>query len=95
MFIDERELFRLQQSHLYRDYPLAYIFYREFVRKGIFKKPLERHLFENYYTKYFPYGSETMFQDGSFLILNFRETKAYVIHSSSCLFKALDFSQHC
>lgn len=87
MFIDEEELFRLKHSYLYKDLPLAYIFFKELVRKDMFSKGIEGHFFENYYSKYAEGYIETMFPDSSFLVLNFRESKGCVIHASRCLFK--------
>ena len=37
MFISEEDLYKLQNSsHLYRGLPMAFIFYKELVRKEVF-----------------------------------------------------------
>lgn len=91
IFIDEEELFRLKHSYLYRDLPLAYIFFKELVRKEMFQKGLiEADLFSNFYSKYSEGFIETMFPDSSFLILNFHEKKCFIIHTSRGLFKEFD-----
>ncbi|ULJ64607.1 hypothetical protein MIS33_10835 [Wielerella bovis] len=87
-FISEKELFNLQHSHLYRDLPLAYIFFRELMRKRVLFQPqINFEIFYNFFSRFDDGGVEMMFADHSYLKIRFDEGKCYVIHPQRNLFK--------
>ena len=65
VFITDKELRNLQHSsYMYKDFPLALIFCREFKRKGKFKK-FNLHELRNFFTSFSIYSL--------FLLLEYNE----------------------
>jgi hypothetical protein len=88
MFISEYHLIQFQNdSHVYRDLPQALIYYRELMRKGIFKKPVPLSLFKNFFHRYDDDFIEIQFPDSSTLLIRSDEATCYVSHPRTKFFK--------
>ena len=90
VFITDKELRNLQHSsYMYKDFPLALIFCREFKRKGKFKK-FNLHELRNFFTRHSAKEIEILFSDQSYLLIRFEDRKAYVTHPSVLFFDSID-----
>lgn len=88
MFISEYHLIQFQiGSHIYRDLPQALIYYRELMRKGVFKAPFSFDIFRNFFHRYDRDFIEIQFSDASTLLIKLDEAKCYVSHPRTKFFK--------
>ena len=84
MFILEYHLIQFQQnSHIYRDLPMALIFYRELIRKDIFKKGFSLEHVRNYFHRFDDDFIEVLFPDSSTLMIKFDKSVCHVYHPRS------------
>lgn len=80
MLISEEELYRLQNaSYLYRGLPMAFIFYKELVRKKVFHTGFGMEQVHNYFSRWSDESVEVMFPDHSYLKVRFKNAKCFVI----------------
>ena len=88
MFILEYHLIQFQQnSHIYRDLPMALIFYRELIRKDIFKKGFSLEHVRNYFHRFDDDFIEVLFPDSSTLMIKFDKSVCYFYLLRSSYFK--------
>lgn len=88
MFISEYHLVKFQtDSHIYRDLPQALIYYRELIRKGVFKTLFSFDIFRNFFHRYDRDFIEIQFPDSSTLLIKLDEAKCYVSYPRAKFFK--------
>lgn len=91
MFISEEDLYKLQNSsHLYRGLPMAFIFYKELVRREVFHTGFGMDQVHNFFNRWADdYRVEVMFPDHSYLRIRFDNAKCFVICPHKELYKEL------
>lgn len=92
-FLNKQQLLDTKQSYdFYKDKPLAYVFYAEMIRKGLFDS--DKLIYSSYFIDFFTRHSddkiEVIFNDFSFLAFDFKESKSYVMCPSSHYFKVFE-----
>ena len=88
MFLSEYQLIQFKtSSHIYRDLPMALIYYRELMRKGVFKKPFSFDIFRNFFSRYDEDFIEIQFPDASTLLIKLNKASCYVSYPRAMFFK--------
>lgn len=88
MFLSEYQLIQFKtSSHIYRDLPMALIYYRELMRKGVFKKPFSFDIFRNFFSRYDEDFIEIQFPDSSTLLIKLDKASCYVSYPRAMFFK--------
>ncbi|SAY50690.1 Uncharacterised protein [Neisseria weaveri] len=88
MFITEYHLIQFKtSSNIYRDLPLALIYYRELKRKDVFRKPFSFDIFRNFFHRYDEDFIEIQFPDASTLLIKLDEASCYVSYPRKMFFK--------
>lgn len=93
MFISEQDLYQFQATgYLYRGLPMAFIFFKELERKGKLNSEIFQSDFQNFFTRWDDDMTETMFPDHSYLKIDFKEARVYVVQAQRGLYKVFDIS---